>query len=297
MLPVKSFTVTIKRAGWDPLVLECGSTGSALRGICTLEEGGQSYRNNAEITIYGIDADHLKNYSSLALHQGKTVSTPETITVASEGKILFSGDSYLTFADFSRFPNISLRVSASFGFSAALTQKPQFTIEKDSKLKFTAAADLLLAELNQDLGLAGQPGQITARYSDSVKNIQCPAMTLTGTSIDKLHNLAYALGLHRVIDHTGAYFWVPGQEYPAEFTAEKPEVSVDTGLIRYPVFYNEGIAFAVSTTGVWKVGDKIKIKSEVPYADGEYFIIHQHIEMSTLPGGKWETNYNATYAI
>ena len=296
-MDTKSFTVTIKRKGWDPLIMECGSTGSALRGICTLEEGGQTYRNNAEITIYGIDADHLKNYSSLALHKGKTVNIPETITVATENKILFSGDSYLTFADFSRFPNISLRISASFGFSAALVKSEQFTIKPDSKLKFTAAANHLAGELNKDLGLYGQPGMITTKFAPEVKSITCPAMTLTGTSLDKLHNLAYALGLHRVIDHTGAYFWVPGKSYPPDFIRQKPEVSVDTGLIRYPMFYNEGISFAVSSIGTWKVGDKIKLSSEVPYADGEYFVIHQHIEMSTLPGGKWETNYNATYAI
>lgn len=277
--------------------MKCGSQGSQLRGICTLEEGGQTYRNNAEITIYGIDADHLKNYSSLVLHKGKTVSIPETITVSTENKILFSGDSYLTFADFSRFPNISLRISASFGFSAALVKGKQFTVEPDSKLKFTAAANYLAGELNKDLGLYGQPGMITTKFAPEVKKIICPAMTLTGTSLDKLHNLAYALGLHRKIDHTGAFFWVPGKSYPPDFVRQKPEVSVDTGLIRYPMFYNEGISFAVSSIGTWKVGDRIKLRSEVPYADGEYFINHIHIEMSTLPGGKWEANLNATYDI
>lgn len=294
-LKEKKFVVSIKRPGWKSLTLVCGSQGTDLRGTALLEEGGQDYKNQAEVTIYGVNPRWLKNYSSLALHKGKTISQPETITITVGNHILFSGDSFLTYADYSNFPNVALKISAAFGFSAALVQRDPTYIRAEEKLRFQDVADALVGDLNKDLGLTLQKKQISGKYTRDTQNTVLPDMTLTGTTVEKLQTLADSMGMRRLIDHTGAYFWMPGKAYPDEFLRAKPVISRDTCLIGYPSFYNEGINFSVSDIGTYKVGDLIRLKSGVPYADGSYFLIHQRIELSTLPGGKWEMQCNATY--
>lgn len=296
MLPTKEFTVTIRRNGWKPLVLECGSTGPMLRGTCVIEEGGKDFKSAAEITVYGVNATHLKNYSSLALHRGKTVQRPEIVTVSVGNQVVFYGDTWLSFADFSRFPDVAFRISAVFGYSAALMQGENFYTRAEDRVKFSDAASRLVSELNSDLGLTNQKSRLAAKFSPSVKNLICPDLTLTGTSIQKINTLASALNLEPTVDRTGVYFWIPDKEYPAEFLKKKPVVSTETGLKGYPIFYNEGINFTTANIGIWRYGNFVRIKSTVPYADGEYFIIQHKSELSTLPGGKWETAYSAVYA-
>lgn len=296
MLETKSFSVTIKRPHGKHTTLDCGSTGNKLRGECRIEEGGEDYKNSAEITIYGVSPNTLKDFSSLALHQDKRIQKPETVIISVGDRILFSGDTFLTHADFSDFPNISLSISAVFGFSAALVRHDPTYIKAKNKTRFVDAAGKLLDTLNKDLGLTDQKAKIALKCGQEAKTMVCPDITLTGTAIDKLQRLAAGLRLHQVIDHTGAYFWVPGKSYPPDFVRPKPEVNQANGLVGYPVFYNEGINFTTSKF-LWKVGDYVSVKSGVPFASGKYFIMRQKIELSTLPGGKWQSEYNAIYAV
>lgn len=294
MLGTKSFTVTIKRAGWKPLVLTCGSGGSDLRGQCVIEEGGGTFKETAEIFIYGVNADHLKNYSSLGLHRGKTVQIPETITVSIGKKIIFVGDSYLTRADFSDYPDIGLKISAVFGFSASMVQHDNTYIKASQNIRFQDAARKLVNELNKDLGLSDPNARIALQTSAGLKALSCPDMILTGTALHQLMDLADAMGLRRIVDHRGAFFWEDGKTPPAYFLQKKPVMKAEI-MKGYPIFTNEGVQFTTAEVGIYTIMDKIKLESSVPYATGTYYIDTLRTELSTLPNGRWETTYVAFY--
>ena len=279
----RQFTIKIKQAVGDSSgtvehTFVC-DTNKWYRAIAQIREGGAPFKNNADITIYGLNRERLNTLTYLLFNPITQLDKRNVLEIWYAQNLLFRGNTYFSMSDFSGAPDIAFRcvgAEAIFYDQELPPGGADLVIKGNAKIK----ADKVFKDLAAQMDYAYE--------SAGISDIVCPDIILTGSLYERAYNLGYALGLNVDFRYTRMRVYPLGTAFEngLEYT-----ISKDTGLIGYPSFNSNGVNFKALFDPRIEVGQNITLDSIVPQAAGTYFVNQKNTTLSTLPQGKWETDY------
>ena len=324
----KRFVVEITRAipesetGYNTYIFPCGNSidkedssfgysGQYYRGDVRITETQGAYKDNCNISIYGLSVDKLTELTFITWNPIKEVDPRNTVKVIVNDQTVYQGNTYRVFADFSEAPEVCLRITGVVG--TYLASRPQ----QDTEIK--ATQQRTVGNVFTELGnLAG----VNTVVNVSVKDNICPDITLSGSLYNQIATLAKSLGLQ--FDLAYGYLRVSSKDEVLGFsetdtigsesrsTSSKDEVlgfsetdtigsesrstglpiiNLTNGLVGYPVFNNRGVNFRAIFDPKIRPGNIIELDSIVPQVRGRYRVAAKSSTLSTLPNGQWIAEY------
>ena len=302
----KRFVVEITRAipesetGYNTYIFPCGNSidkedasfgysGQYYRGDVRITETQGAYKDNCNISIYGLSVDKLTELTFITWNPIKEVDPRNTVKVIVNDQTVYQGNTYRVFADFSEAPEVCLRITGVVG--TYLASRPQ----QDTEIK--ATQQRTVGNVFTELGnLAG----VNTVVNVSVKDNICPDITLSGSLYNQIATLAKSLDLQ--FDLAYGYLRVSSKDEVLGFSetdtigAESkstglPVINLTNGLVGYPVFNNRGVNFRAIFDPKIRPGNIIELDSIVPQVSGRYRVAAKSSTLSTLPNGQWIAEY------
>lgn len=272
----KYFTIAITRAtGENNTALEtkeffCGLNG--FRATVNIELGGLPSKNIADVSIYGLSLESLQNYTSLIFLPPKVFDKRNQIDISIDNAPVYKGDTRYCFADFSTFPNVSLRAQGVFGLANSLTPVKSQTIYGKDKLPIATVFETLAKQMGYSFVNNGVEGN-------------CPDVILYGTLFEQANYLAKILNVG--ISLFNNYLMIA--PYGKPFWNGRVKINKTNGLIGYPSFNSNGVTFRTIYNPLIKVGCLVELESIVPKASGTWYVNSISTNLSTIENGLWES--------
>ena len=297
----KEFTVKITRAVPEnetdvyTYTFKCGNepynnvsdniSGHFYRGEVNIQESGGVHKDTCDIAIYGLS---LNSLNAICFTWWDAIRKPDMrnkVEVIVEDTVIFQGDTYFINSDFSKAPDVCLRITGVVGYAISAIMLPN----KD----YTGWNILNMFE---DLG---KQAGMRVLISQSVNGL-CPKLVLSGSLSNRIQKLGKELDIDVIL--TCGYIIVKKHDEAMPIFNSNSGVSItptklinkDHGMIGYPSFNNFGVNFSALFDPYIKTGQVVRIESIVPKVTGEYKIISKQSLLSSLPNGQWRSNYVAT---
>lgn len=248
--------------------------------IVSVEKPGQPDPNSANVSIFGLSEDNLKQLVSLSFL--KHTSQHNLISVkagdlGAELSTVFQGEISSAWADFNGAPNIELKIEALSGFY------PQRIVAAPLSINGAASAADLIAQQAAQIGYSFVNYGITAQVRNAVFN---------GSPIEKSRQIAKQVGAQLIIDDKTMV--LKAAETPRD--GEAPLLSAESGMLGHPVFTQDGITVKCIYRPDVRFGGLFKVESIVPGATGTWQITKLSHDLSAYTtGGAWVTTLDGTY--
>lgn len=258
-------------------------------GSARITEACGVYRDNCDISIYGLSKEKLEELSFLVWNPVKEVDFRNTIKIFVDDFLIYAGNIYKSIADFSNAPDICLRIVGVVGtYISCLDGGPD---------------DISGWEVKEAFKALGDAAGFKTVVSSKIKG-KCPRITLQGTVRDKIVQLAKDLDLNFSLSYN--YLRVAPQnevlgfsetDTTGDMTQAKnvTEISAVNGLIGYPSFSDIGANFKTIFDATLKTGHLVDLYSVVPKVTGRHLITSKTTNLSTLPNGQWSSDYTTMF--
>ena len=246
-----------------------------------IQKQGGDERPSCTVTISNLNIDVVKQLTTLSfrpLQRYKNQITVNAGDVGTQLQTVFVGDFENAYGEFQNAPTMNLMVKAISAQHGALMATPATSVDG------TEQVSKLMEQWAREAGYTVQNNGVNA----SVKNT-----VYRGSPVDKAKMLARDVGIELIIDD-GKFILIPKGK-----AVEGNAVLVDAkhGLLGYPQFSNDGIAFKMIFDPNLKIGGLVKVESVVPRASGIWKVtkISTKLEAYKPDGGAWESNVSATW--
>jgi hypothetical protein len=252
-------------AGSDQIVLQ------GYRATVICENAGWVQMGELRAEIFGTSQSDMNFVTSYPLRI--TEATRNKIVVyAIDGKqesVVFAGNMVKAWPDYSRMPDVCLRIQAQAAYSDALkTVAPR---------SFKGGCDVadVMRKIATSMGLV---------FENSGVNVKLADVYLANTNLEQARDLARSAGVELNIEGNVLSIWPKGSYR----NALVPLVSADTGLVGYPSFDGTYLRFDTLYNPNFITGGLIKVESENLAAKGQWQILKMgHRLESEKPGGAW----------
>lgn len=248
-----------------------------LRTSATITKAGGVSMSQLELRVWGLRLDVMKRLTvlnKLAYEQERANNVTVEAGDDENGMgVVFSGTIKEAWADGSNPPEIAFVVSAfTGGLDAVRPVTP-------TSFKGPVAVDTLMASIGAQM----VPPRSLENNGVQTK-LESPY--LPGTLRDQALAVARAARCNMLIDDNVIAIWPLGQTRAGLTLSISPE----TGLVGYPQFTQNGIAFSTLFTPSLSFGQQIEMISAFEAANGQWSIAAvQHNLDAELPGGQWFT--------
>lgn len=258
-------------------------TCSGLRVQAAIQEANGPGLGQANVRIYGLTPSLMRQLSSL--NQATTSVRRNSIIIEAGDDTngmatVFQGQMQISQIMLTTSPDTSLAVMASAGGMA-----PVLRVAPTS---YPGAADaaVILQNLAFEAGLDFENNGVSVSLSTPY---------LPGDSWAKIKRCAAAAKCDFTIDaKKNALVITPRGGARA---GEIPVISPDTGMIGYPA-YSSGLGGLHVTTlfnPLLRIMGQVQVKSGLEVANGTWRVFNlQHTLESEVPGGQWQTEFDAT---
>lgn len=303
----RRFTIEITRAipnsetGYNTFIFNCGNniskedesfgyTGQLYRAEARITEVQGAYKDNCNISIYGLSIDKLTELTFITWNPVQEIDPRNSIKIIVDEQTVYQGNTYRVFADFSEVPEVCLRITGVVGIYAAALSKQSRVYLASEKRKIGD----IFKELGNEIG-------VHTIVNQKIKDNLCPDITLKAGSVgSQIEALAKALNLQYNLDF--GYLRVASKDEVLGFSENDtvgdlinskdiPVINYTNGLIGYPIFNEKGVTFRAIFDPILRPGNVIDLESILPKVSGRYVITSKSSTLSTLPNGQWVAEY------
>lgn len=250
--------------------------------------GAGFFATEAQIQIWGLRKEIMAQYQRTAfdiylsdLHIDGYVS----ICAGTEGEqlqLLFEGGISSATADFNAAPEVPFSIRA-YSAIAYATQP----VASNSAPGETDVAAMIEA-------IAKGAGLAFKNYG--VSGIKLRNIHLSGTTTAQIQQLADAARVTCYLDNGTLSIWPDNIGTAEDGLAAFPvvDINAENGMIGSPTFHQTGIEVRCVCNPQIRFGQRVRVKSIVPAATGEWFISRVSHDLETMnPGGPWQTTVRA----
>lgn len=232
-------------------------------------------------TIYGIakeTMDRLTFINLLSLDFRRNTVRVEAADDNGEFSVIFFGEILQSSPNYDSAPSVPLVLEARSGVIGSLRPTNPDTFPGPQRV------DVMLTRVAMELGLKLENNGVDTILTD---------MVLTGSANEKVRAIQEAADIQ---------VWNLYEEgVLAIAPLGKPRISEPilysalTGMIRYPTRLHNGVIWQALFNPATRHGCKVEIESDVPLANGEWYVISMtHVLSCNEPGGPWFTDFAAS---
>jgi hypothetical protein len=257
---------------------------TGLRTSVQITETGGVQMAELQLRVWGMPLDTMQKLTVLNKLAYEQERNNTVIVKAGDDQtgtaVVFAGTIKEAWADASNAPDVEFIVSAFSGLLAAV--KPV----APTSFKGPVDADVLFASLARQVTDGAQQTPYGLENSGVTAVLESPY--LPGTVIEQMRAAGRAAGCEVVIDNDKRVvaIWPYGKTRRGSVL----DVSPETGLVGYPQFTQNGIAFTMLYTPTLAFGQTIKMTSALGAANGQWVVnAVQHSLDAETPGGQWFT--------
>lgn len=236
---------------------------------------------SCKATIYGISKetmDRLTFINLLSLDFKRNTIRVEATDENGDFSLLFMGEIIESAPSYDNMPQVPLVIQARSGVIGSLNPVNPDTYPGPQRV------DVILTRIAMELGLKLENNGVDTILTD---------MVLTGTTTDKLRAVQEAADIQVWTDFAeGTLSIAP----PGVSRKSEPVLySAQTGMIGYPTRLHRGVLWRALFNPSTRHGCKVEIESDVPLANGEWYVISMtHVLSCNEPGGPWFTDFAAS---
>lgn len=265
---------------------------SGLRTSCTITRQGQNMAE-MQLRVWGMPLDTMRKLTvlnKLAYNQERNNNVVVTAGDDVSGMaVIFNGTIKEAWADAQNAPDVLFMVSA---FSGILAKTRPIA---PTSFSGPVQADVFFASLAAQITDGAEPRPYGLENSGVVGVLDNPYYP--GTALDQIAKAASALNINAVLDQEKQVLaiWPRGQSRGSATL----DVSAATGLVGYPQFTQNGLAFTTLLTPSLFFGQRVRVTSlldatgiaqDLGLANGEWVVAAlQHNLDAEIPGGQWFT--------
>lgn len=250
---------------------------------CDVIKPGLPSLNKCFVSIYNVPQYISQQLTSLSFLQLQTDLNLISVYVTDEdnlyNSLVFRGEIYQAYAAYGNQPNPYLSIEAQTGYYPYRIIAPPLSIDGD------AFVETLIA---QQASIAGY-NFINNGFSGSLKNC-----VFTGSPLEKAIKIARHAGANLIVDDNTMIL----QEWSMPvMNGEIPLISVDSGMLDYPQFDQDGIVVSCVYRPDIIFNGLVQIESQVPKASGTWRVIQlNHNLNSNIQGnGQFITTIKGQY--
>jgi len=251
-----------------------------LETAVSIEKPGLPDKAKATVRIANMAYDDMAQLTMLAFKPMKLQKNLIRVFAGEEDRELslaFAGEIVSSWADFSRFPTVTMHMEAQAGGYAALMAKGPVAATGE------VPAEKLLQQFATEMGYAFALEGVTASVRDAV---------FSGSPLEKAQAVADQIGAQLLVDDNKLVLMRHDTVRQGNAVLLTPE----TGMLGYPSFTNEGISLSCLYNPNLELGGAVQVQSIVPGATGAWKITklnHDLLANSVAPG-PWVSSIEAT---
>lgn len=251
--------------GSDQIILQ----GYRASAIC--ENAGWVQMGELHAEIFGMSQSDMNAITSYPIRI--TEATRNKIVVyaidGAQESVVFAGNMVKAWPDYSRMPDVCLRIQAQAAYSDALkTVAPR---------SFKGACDVadVMRQIATSMGYVFENAGVHVKLAD---------VYLANTNLEQARDLAKMAGIELNIERNVLAIWPKGSYRNAMI----PLISVNTGLVGYPSFDGTFLRFDALYNPTLITGGLVKVESDNIAAKGQWQVLKMaHRLESEKPGGAW----------
>lgn len=249
---------------------------------CSVIKPGLPSLNKCFVSIYNVPpliSQQLTTLSFLQLQSDLNLLSVYAVDEdAHYDSLVFRGEIYQAFAANSSQPDPFLSIEAQTGYYPYRIIAPPLSIDGDAFVESLIAQQARLAGYNF----------VNNGFSGSLKNC-----VFTGSPLEKAIKIARHAGANLIVDDNTLTL----QDWHTPANAEVPLINVNTGLLDYPQFDQDGIVVKTVYRPDIVFNGLVQVESEVPKATGTWRVIQlAHNLNSNLQGnGDFITTIKGQY--
>ena len=255
-------------------------TVSGLRVSAQVNSAGAPL-SQATIKIFGLTESLMNQLTQIGMTAPQAQARKISVTVqagdAAAGLgTVFTGTLYQAWADYQNMPDVVFHILATGGRIDLMKPVPP--------LSYKGSADIVTIIQN----IAGVLGY--AFENHGVEGVKLSNPYYPGTAMEQALSAADDAGVNLIVEGRVLILTPKGQPR----NGAVPLISAETGMIGYPSRTGNGVLVRTLYNPSIKFGGKIKVRSDIPSANGEWVTttLDHHLESET-PGGAWMTQVSA----
>lgn len=246
-----------------------------LRTSVDLVKAGGRGLTTAHVRVRGLPLSVMNQLSTLGVPiiywVGKNTLAIEAGDEDSGVSTLFIGTITQAWADFDDIPDAAFEMIAFVGaYEAAANAAPT---------SFPGPFDVATA-------MSGMATVAGYNFVNNGVNARLPPSYFPGSIMAQIKALADAAGISYIVDNGTLSIWPAGQQ---NGSAPAILLTPDTGLVGYPRYTGQGIAFRCLYTPSMTYGCKVDLQSSLgPNASGEWVVYKLAYDLEAeMPDGAW----------
>lgn len=250
--------------------------------------GGIFMAVSAGIRVWGLSERLMRQFQRTAFDSyasGLHVDGRVAILAGAEGErpaLLYEGGIISAVPDYNAAPEVRFDIhsvtSHAYGVSTAAPFSAKGEIDAVKTIEI----------------FARQAGLNVVNYG--ARSVPLRNVNVYGSTMNKLIQIADAARLTFVIDRGTLSLWPDNLAFLPEGIKAFPVVEIDAehGMIGYPSFHQNGVMLRCVCNPNIRLGLRVKVKSVVPVASGEWLVSRYQHELETMnPNGPWQTTVRA----
>ena len=257
---------------------------TGLRVSASIIQAGNFFTSELQLRVWGMPLDTMAkltilNMKTVGQLRNNTVTVIAGDSTGSRG-VVFVGTIMEAWADASNPPDMVFTLRANAGALSAVKPIPP------TSFKGPVDADTFFTSLARQITDGGQPTPYSLENSGVVGTLDSPYYS--GSALEQIKKGAAALDCNGSIDTVNRVvaIWPGGQPRGASIL----DISPETGLVGYPQFTQNGVAFSMLFNPAIFFNQQIKLTSTLSNANGTWVVAAiQHTIDAELPGGQWFT--------
>lgn len=232
-------------------------------------------------TIFGLakeTMDRLTFINLLSLDFKRNTIRVEATDENGEFAVVFLGEIIQSTPEYHNAPEVPIVIEARAGVIGSLKPANPYTFPGPQKVA------VIMENLARDIGMKLENNGVETIITD---------MVLTGTTNDKIRMLQEATDIQVWASYEDAILAIAPAGAPRESVPVR--YSISTNLIGWPTRLHNGVIWKGLFNPSARHGCKVEIDSEIPTANGEWYVISMTHSLSCKePGGPWFTDFVAS---
>lgn len=248
-------------------------TFTGLRVQATIIAPGGGAMSRAQVRIFGLPLDVIKQMTSIAVINGALRAKNSMLISAGSDEdgmtTVYSGSIEQAWGDFHGIPDVALNVIGLSGLSALV--KP---VGARSYLGSVSVA-VICQDIAKSMGMAFENNNVAVQLSNPY---------FPGTDLMQLRSCTQAAGISYIIDRDVLAIWPKN----GARSGDPVKISKDTGLVGYPAFTGSGVGITTVFNPAIKAGGYVFLETGLEVANGRWLVPSvAHSLESETPGGQW----------
>lgn len=236
----------------------------------------------AVVKIYGVSQEHMNSITTMMVRDNLTIGDEKKIRVSVDNgggyNLLFEGWIMEAVPVYQTAPDCYIHIESSMAAFENSLKLPPISFESSS----VAISDMCIA-VCKAYGVEGEPSELL-KLQPKVDGRKLQLGSNDEGLNVRVGQLCEAYGLNAVPTLTGYKFFMQGEKGDG-----LPKYFNPNNIQGYPTYKNRLIQISTEDFSNLDVNNKFIISgSEIPYANGEWFVITIQYHLQTwTPNGKW----------